>query len=373
MRFKINKERRVPIWCLVVYALTAVVAVCHVAFYFSSGFADAFNMTVGAFFRAVFAKVTGILPFSLAETVIVSLPVVFIVGLILAIRTILRSSPAKSTRMICSMLAALCLLYSGFVTNFASAYRGSGIEDKLGIEDRPVSAEQLKYTAEYFRDKATEEAEKLNYSYSGGAPMPYSLREMTSKLNEAYKAVSERYDFVQSLEAPVKFIALSEPMTYTHISGVYTFFTGEANININFPDYCLPFTAAHEMSHQRGIAPEDDANFMAFLVCDESDDPYIRYSGYMSVYEYLLDALYSANREYYTEVRDMTDTRIKREFVAYNEFFAAYSDNLAATVSGTVNDTYLKLQGQTEGSKSYGMVVDLAVAWVEKNAYNDGN
>ena len=29
-----------------------------------------------------------------------------------------------------------------------------------------------------------------------------------------------------------------------------------------------------------------------------------------------------------------------------------------------VNDTYLKAQGQTAGEKSYGMVVDLAVAYV---------
>ena len=36
---------------------------------------------------------------------------------------------------------------------------------------------------------------------------------------------------------------------------------------------------------------------------------------------------------------------------------------MVADVSDTVNDTYLKIQGTAEGSRSYGMVVDLAVAY----------
>lgn len=365
-----KKERKLPIWCISVYIITLLVIVCHVFFYLSTDFADFFNMTVGAFFRGVFAKITGILPFSLAEAVIIFLPVGVVVFSIWSVYTILKSPGTKSTRMVFSLFSVLCLLYCAFTVNFASAYRGKALDEKLSLMAEPVSAEQLKAAAEFFRDKAAAEAEKIEYSFSGGAPMPYSLSDMTDKLNEAYRAVSEEYGFVQSLDAPIKFIALSEPMTYTHISGVYTFFTGEANININFPDYSLPYTAAHEMSHQRGIAPEDEANFMAFLVCRASDDEYIRYSGYMSMYEYILDALYDADKSMYAAVMKATDDRLLREFLSFNAFFSDYTDNAVATVSNAVNDTYLKLQGQSEGTKSYGMVVDLAVAWVEKEAYN---
>ncbi len=368
-----KKERKLPVWCICVYTVTFVVIVCHVFFYLSADFADLFNMTVGAFFRGVFAKLTGVLPFSLAEAAIIFLPVGAVALCIWAICTIFRSPGSKSTRMVFSLFSVLCLLYCAFTVNFASAYRGRALDEKLSLKAEPVSAQQLKAAAEYFRDMASAEAEKIEYSFSGGAPMPYSLADMTEKLNAAYKGVSEEYDFVQSLDAPIKFIALSEPMTYTHISGVYTFFTGEANININFPDYSLPYTAAHEMSHQRGIAPEDEANFMAFLVCRASDDAYIRYSGYMSMYEYILDALYQADKGMYATVMKETDDRLIREFMSFNAFFSDYTDNAVATVSNAVNDTYLKLQGQSAGTKSYGMVVDLAVAWVEKEAYNVGS
>ena len=48
---------------------------------------------------------------------------------------------------------------------------------------------------------------------------------------------------------------------------------------------------------------------------------------------------------------------------AYSRFFDKYRKSVVSEVSGAVNDTYLKLQGQTAGTKSYGLVVDLAVAY----------
>jgi len=152
-------------------------------------------------------------------------------------------------------------------------------------------------------------------------------------------------------------------MTYTHISGVYTMFTGEANINVNYPDYVIPYTAAHELAHQRGIARENEANFVAFLVCLESEDPYIRYSGYLNMYEYVASALYSASPAYYSQVLASLDMRVRYEMIAYSEFFDRYRENVVAEVSEAVNNSYLVIQG-TEGTKSYGMVVDLAVAYL---------
>jgi hypothetical protein len=156
---------------------------------------------------------------------------------------------------------------------------------------------------------------------------------------------------------------LSEPMSYTHITGVYTFFTGEANINVHFPDYTVPYTAAHELAHQRGIAKEDEANFIAFLVCMESDDPYIRYSACLNLYEYVVVALRKADKELYRESYLALPTEVQNEEIAYSRFMEKYRDNIVADVSHKTNDIYLQSQGSPEGSKSYNLVVDLAVAY----------
>jgi len=125
----------------------------------------------------------------------------------------------------------------------------------------------------------------------------------------------------------------------------------------------LPFTAAHEMAHQRGYSREDEANFIAFLVCAESDDSYIRYSGYMNLYEYVISDAYKADKNMYSVILKKMDDRVRGEINSYNEFFDKYRENTVADVSSELNDSYLQSQGQIEGEKSYGMVVRIAVAY----------
>ena len=211
-------------------------------------------------------------------------------------------------------------------------------------------------------DKINEEYGAMVYGKDGFSVMPYGINEMNDKLLDAYDTVCDSYGFVQRLNSRVKPVMLSEAMSYTHITGVYTFFTGEANINVAFPDYTIPYTAAHELAHQRGIAREDEANFLAFLVCIGSDDAYIRYSAYVNLYEYVAAALASADYSLYQRAVATLPSSVIGEQIAYSAFFEKYRDSAASEVSETVNNTFLVIHG-TEGTKSYGMVVDLCVAY----------
>lgn len=351
-----------PIFSLVFFAMCIIAIPVHITCLISSSFADFYNQNIGAFVRAVLAYLTGWLPFSLAETVIIGLPVLVAGMIFLSIKQMKKSDTA-SIRCIVGLFSVLTFMYSIFVLGYGMGYHGAPLSEKLGLEEKAVSAEELKKTAEILLEKLEPNLEAVAYSENGDSYMPYTLDEMNDKLNDTYQKVSKKYGFIQNLRSNIKYIVLSEPMTYTHISGVYSYYTGEANLNINFPDYTLPFTAAHELAHQRGIAPENEANFVAFLVCSESDDPYIRYSGYLNMFEYVTNALYAASPDMYYEVISNADSGIKSEMIAYSEFFDKYRESVASEVSDVVNDTYLKTQGQTAGSASYGMVVDLAVAY----------
>ncbi len=355
----------VPVWVTVIAAIAIVCGVIHIISGTSTAFADLFNENVSSHFRAVLAYISGIVPFSIAEGLIMFIPVLLVLLIYLSIKYA-SDSWRSIIRYTSSIFSVVLLFYIFFVFGFATAYQGSTIEEKLELDRRDVSAEELEKTASRLLEMASENLEEVYFVYGGASVMPYSLDEMEEKLLDAYEKACDKYPFVQRLRSDLKPIILSEPMTYTHISGVYSYFTGEANLNTNFPDYTLPYTAAHEFSHQRGIAREDEANFMAFLVCLESDDPYIRYSGCLSVYEYVASALYSADPDRYYSVLSGMDMRIRCELVAYSEFFDKYRENVVSDVSGAINDTYLKLQG-TEGSRSYGRVVDLAVAYFKDN------
>ncbi len=332
----------------------------------NSAFADFWQSGIASYPRAALAYMTNLLPLSLAEYVIICSPL--IIAVLLHIASNGKTETWISTfRYTFDLFAVAALIFSTFLLNFSAGYYTTSLDKRINIERDKVSAEELYGTAEKLLDGLDECIDGVDIIYSGSSLMPYGHDTLNKKLNEAYKKACEKYPFLSDFYSSAKPVMLSEPWTYTHIAGVYSFFTGEANVNINLPDYTLPYTAAHEMAHQRGIAREEEANFVAFLVCMESDDDYIRYSAYANAFEYVASSLYSANKDMYTTLyTERVPKVLKEEMSAYNRFFEKYRENTVATVASKINDNHLKMYGEEEGEKSYGLVVDLLVAYYKK-------
>ncbi len=356
-------RKYVPFVARVFIGLSVVLAFVHVGFRVSPEFAELFNRTVAAACRFLLAEITSFFPFSLSECILLFSPVLVISVIVLTVRRT-KESPVRGMRCVISFVSVISLVYSLFVLTLAPGYSTPGMDEKLGLERAPVSADELSDAALYLTDKLNEIKSGVLFEEKSSSVMPYSNSDMIAKLNDAYKVFDINWSLVVNFESRVKQIALSEPMTYTHISGVYSFFTGEANLNVNYPDYILPYTAAHEMAHQRGVAREDEANFVAFLVCADSEDSFVRYSAYLNMFEFIGDALYSADRDSYARVYSVLTDEVKYDLAAYSKFFDKYRDSTVSKVSSAVNDTYLSIQG-TAGVKSYGMVVDLFVAMLK--------
>ncbi|MBQ2825591.1 MAG: DUF3810 domain-containing protein [Clostridia bacterium] len=356
-------KTNVPFAVRIIFIITLVCIVINIAAVLSDSFADFFSRYVGMIFRGILSYITVIIPFSVAEALLIMIPVIFVFLIVHTFR--ISDNRVRSNRFMFSVMSVIPLLYSLMILGFGTGYYGSTIDEKMELDRAEVSAAELYETAIILRNEVNTIADEIDFANYSFSVSPYSVRETGDAVLRAYDKIYDKYTFISPLYSKVKPVILSEPMTYTHIAGVYSFFTGEANVNTNFPDYTIPFTVAHELAHQRGIAREDEANFVAFLVCKESDDPYIRYSGYLNLFEYVSSALYSADQELYAKVASTLNTDVRYELMAYSKFFDKYRDSVAADVSGAVNDAYLKLQG-TEGTRSYGLVVDLAVAYYKK-------
>lgn len=357
-----TQKRRLPPVCKIIYVMTFVSAVLYVAFTLHSGFADWFNRTVSPIGRAALASLTNLIPFSVGEWIIIVIPILLVLLISIAYRHF-ADTWRDSFLYIGMLFSGICVILILFVWNFAAGYYAPPLDQKLQIDRTEVSAEELGDTAEWLSDEIKALTDEIVFLPSGESLMPYSYTEMNQKLMDAYRKACEKYDFIDRFSSSVKPIMLSHPMSYTHVTGVYTFFTGEANLNVNFPDYTLPYTAAHELAHQRGVAREDEANFVAFLVCMESDDPYIRYSAYLNMYEYVAAALARTDPDRYRVLYQTLPYEVIAEQAAYRVFFEKYRENVAASVTQATNDTYLKAQGAKEGTRSYNMVVDLSVAY----------
>ncbi|MBQ8758479.1 MAG: DUF3810 family protein, partial [Clostridia bacterium] len=204
----------------------------------------------------------------------------------------------------------------------------------------------------------------VDFAEGGASTNPHEWKAINEKLDYGFERLEKKYKFLSAINADAKRIVLSPYMTYTHISGVFIPFTAEANVNTNYPEYVVAFSTAHEKAHQRGIAGEDEANFVAFLACLSSQDDYLRYVAYLSMYDYYLEEIYLSDSEMYFDLLNGTDRRILGEMYAYSVFFDKYRDSTASKVADTVNDTYIKTMGDSEGTRSYGRVVKLCTSYL---------
>ena len=354
---------KVKIYFRVCFAVFVLSFILFVASLFSQTFAEILSRTVCNFTRSVMARLTSPFPFSFAEVlVVVGIPSLLIYTAVIVILAFFRRGDCVKTNTV-FLCGTLMLFASLYFLNIGISYHRYPLERNLGIQKETIDKEQLLEGALFVNAELTKCSEDVTYSESGHSVMPYSFDELSDKLDEAYEKLCNDFDFIKNVKANSKRVALSEYMTYTHISGVYMPLTGEANVNTNYPDYVVAFSSAHEKAHQRGIAGEDEANFVAFLACMYSDDEYIRYSSYMSMLDYYLSALLKTDENMYYEVINSTAVNVCNEMKAYYEFFRKYSFSSASKVAEKVNDTHLKLQGQKEGTVSYGLVVELYQAY----------
>jgi len=345
---------------IIVLSLTVIAVLLHIGFAVSPVFAHFWRCTGGYAVRFILALYTSFIPVSLGEMTVILIPAVIITAVIGIIRK--RKEKARLKKLFCRLVSLPLAVYFLFVYTFAAGFYTTGIGDYFDIETRPMSSEELYRAALICAEKVNTAYGEITTAGIDDTSMGMSYSDLTNELYRGFTSL-ESYGFLSAGMVPsVKPIVLSEPLTYTHISGIYTFFTGEANINVNYPDFIIPFTAAHEMSHQRGVSRENEANFVAFLVCAKSNEPYIRYSGYLNIYRYMANALYSVSPSLYSELNKVLDPGVRRELSSYSEFFDKYRENTASKVTDAVNDAYLNVMDGT-GVYSYGLVVDLCAAY----------
>ncbi len=192
-------------------------------------------------------------------------------------------------------------------------------------------------------------------------------------MNAYFESVDDEFEFLNGyIFSPPKPILISKLFLQMQISGIYSPFTGEANVNYLIPSFTMTFTMLHEMAHQRGIAYEDEANFIAYVANYKSDDKNMQYT---AAFEALLYCLRALDRgEAYDDLVKKIDSRIIEDIKYLSSFWLSYDGHVSKTATA-VNDLYLKSNSQKLGVKSYSKVVNLIVAYrlPENNTSSSNN
>lgn len=329
--------------------------------------AELYTLNIAPIFRIPLSLISSIFPFSVGEATILILVLMGIVtavsGIILCITKLFSMEYSGHFNAYSKILFyTLAFIYFVYAFGFSSSYSRIPVSDSMGLEEVEMTAENIAeaiYSVTLELDEATE-----NITYTPGKAMMSGMTvdEISDEVLACARKASEKYSFFQKHPFKAKPIALSTPLAYTGISGIYSFFTGESNVNTAFPEYTLPFTIAHEYSHQMGIGSEKEAEFAALLICLESDIPYVRYSAYSQVAITLLNILYEKDEENFYRLFTKLPTCLVNDIYLSSVASQKYSETLADEIATTINDMYLSASGDN-GVVSYSLSSKLFVSY----------
>lgn len=270
-----------------------------------------------------------------------------------------RGSRAYSAAL--GLLDAALAIYAGFCLLWGVNYWTDSFQDKSGIYAQPVAQEDLLAVTEYFAEQLAQAADGVARDENGLFAVPRA--DILAKSVSVYDEIEKTFPFLEFDDVGVKAMRFSRLMSIIDFTGFYCPYTGESNVNVDSPACLLPSTAAHELAHQRGVASEQECNFLAVLASTTSGEAAYVYAGWLMGYIHLGNALYRVDPETYWAIRDGLPDTVKADLADNNAYWDQFRDTVVQQASTKVYDGILKAYGDERGIQSYGTVVDLLVAY----------
>ncbi len=263
-----------------------------------------------------------------------------------------------------SWISGLVLLVSVLVFLFVGLWGvnhfGIPVAQRVGLTVTEYSKDQLRATTQYMAEQANAWADQVERDGSGDLAIDFA--DMAEDADDGYDVMAQTNGFFRLPDTTVKPLLIPEAFSYMGLTGIYIAYTGESCVNPDTYNASIPYTMCHELAHSLTVAPEDEANFCAFLACLNNDDPAFRYSGWYSAYIYTYNALARVDAAAAAEIRATLSDTVLRDIQRASAHYDQYEGEVQE-VTEKLNDAYLKAFQEESGVQSYGEVADLLIAW----------
>jgi hypothetical protein len=246
-----------------------------------------------------------------------------------------------------------------FYLSWGFNYFREPLAKQLNISETKYTMTQLQDITDKMIDKSNSLQLQLAQNDSLAVEIPYGIERIIKKAEEGYVQIENIIG--QKYTVPCeKSSLLSKPISYMGVSGYLNPFSGEAQINKIYPKIFLPSIASHEIAHQLGYAPEDEANFLGYLSASHNSDPYFRYSAYIDALYYCLIEMRKADKDMYKIYIKKVNKGILKN---YSEAFQFSKTHQFPIDFSSTYDAYLKMNKQKSGIKSYSEMLSLLIAY----------
>jgi len=288
------------------------------------------------------SQLAGLFESAVAEKLSVAL--IVCAGGMLLFRTaqsILRLSAKPLLRCLYRLICVSGALYAVFVLSWGLHFARLPFADAADLQLKPAGKTELSALCDTLLKDALALRARASEDAQGAFALPGTLDDLLTHMPVAYDALAGDYPFLAGDYPPPKRAALGEAFSQMRIMGIYIPFTGEALLNPGIPASQLAHTAAHEAAHQRGVAREAEADFVAYLACIASDDPSIAYSGALTMLRYAALSLSEADPDAYHGLCARFSAGIAQDYAQQIDYWKRFDTPVAGLINLT-NERYLQ-------------------------------
>jgi len=263
---------------------------------------------------------------------------------------------ARRKRALVQILICINIFYFLYQIFWGMLYFQTPIIQKLPSQNEPTVGKAKVLALKYLQK--CKETRKLAQEDANGIFIIKDLDAVQQEIlkhqtmlpeNISDKTASEINSFKPSIFKNV--------MSFTGILGYYNPFTAEAQFNSQLPNTLIPFTSAHESSHQLGFAREQEANFVGYLIGINSTNVELRYSTEYFTLKSLLNYILDKDPAFVKFVLKNYSPEMKRDR-AYEKAFIVKHQGVLDDFFGFTNNLFLK-SNQQEGSVTYSYFINL--------------
>ncbi len=324
-----------------------------------------YSLNLNKVFIQSLSEITGLFPFSLSELLIYCVIPLCVLYMLYTLWRLFNNTKSWHTillHFVLNSLVAFSVLYFLFMSMWGFNYLRPHFGETIGIDITKHSALELAELYEYLVAETNALSAQTLRDDDGYMMIPNGYRSVFERAHLGYDEAGKIFPSLAGSYGKPKPVLSSEAMSYTGIAGIYFPFTGEANVNISVLDVSIPATTLHEMAHQRGYANEDEANFIAFLTSMMHPDIDFKYSGYLLALTHTASALAQSDPSLLQELNQNLSVLVVDDIRSNYAFWKKYEGKVEA-MSSQMNNAYLKANGVSDGSKSYGRMVDLLLGY----------
>lgn len=309
-------------------------------------------------------------PFVAGELLVVGIFLIYIIWTIWYLRRVFRRESGFLDMLKVLLLQWAWLIVAGFALflfMWGLNYQRLPIEERMNLEQRAEGREEAVNVGRRIVEGINRNfGTRDSASATGISQMTLSQQKMFQSIETAFQLETMLGKASQGGFSDPKPLLFSGAATWLDIRGVYIPFTGEAAYNEKLMDCDLPFHVAHIKAHQRGFAREDEANFIAFVICIKSNEPYVRYSGYLHGLK-VLDFLEKSDANDVAALKSMIVPGAMADINARSTFGARSKSPILSGVSDGAINVYLRANRIRGGLKNFVEDTPLIVNYMLKN------